>query len=397
MVLKFNRILLTALSATLVFAILIHWQSLWITKWYHWQPTITYLPLTLLVITTLFASQFNRSRLAILSLLWIVLSLTWQYHLPWSAWFNSHQDWLLLSVAASIVLVSFLQDRALLSLHSVYRLLMMAIIGFSLLLWLERGPSLLAQYLHAYVAKQSVHYVLMLVPLVFMSIILLARCFWQPTSIVLTIAVSFVVWCVQQLHWIALPWSLVWLMFAGYYGLVVMFDSYILAYRDELTSLPTRRALNNLALSLVRKYSVAMLDIDHFKKFNDTYGHDIGDQVLKLVAMQLKKIKGGGKVFRFGGEEFTVVFPGKDIQQALPELEKLRQSIADYGMVIRQPQRYSKKDRGKKLKTFEKTVSVTISIGVAMKQKGQSFSQTLKLADQALYRAKGKGRNNVSE
>ena len=172
-------------------------------------------------------------------------------------------------------------------------------------------------------------------------------------------------------------------------------DSYVVAYRDELTGLPTRRALQNLALSLGRKYTVAMLDVDHFKKFNDTYGHDIGDQVLKLVASQLKKVKAGGKIFRYGGEEFTVVFQGKDEERVFAELDNLRQSIADYQMVIRQTPRQDKTSRNKSAKPQSKTVSVTISIGFAERQTRQNFAQTLKQADIALYKAKKSGRNKV--
>lgn len=140
-----------------------------------------------------------------------------------------------------------------------------------------------------------------------------------------------------------------------------------------------------------------MLDIDHFKKFNDTYGHDIGDQVLKLVASKLAQVKGGGKVFRYGGEEFTIIFSGKSPEQALPLLEAVRQAVQDYKVVIRQAQRKTKKSRTGKNTSNVKTVSVTISIGVAARVDKLNFEQTLKQADQALYRAKKSGRNNVSQ
>ena len=84
---------------------------------------------------------------------------------------------------------------------------------------------------------------------------------------------------------------------------------------------------------------MAMIDVDHFKKFNDTHGHDIGAQVLKLVAARLAQVDGGGIAYRDGGEEFSVLFPDRPIEQALPALEKLRASIESYRMNVRSDDR----------------------------------------------------------
>jgi len=213
------------------------------------------------------------------------------------------------------------------------------------------------------------------------------------------IFISLLLWIAEQYQLPKLPLSLTLILVTLYYLFVIIIDAYFLAYRDDLTSLPSRRALNQLALSLGRKYSVAMLDIDHFKKFNDTYGHDIGDQVLKLVAAKIGGVRGGGKAFRYGGEEFTIVFAGKTLEQALPELEAVRLAIQDYKIVIRQPQRKTKQERNNKPNRKNsdfKTVNVTISIGVAIRNNKQNFEQVLKCSDQALYKAKKNGRNNVS-
>lgn len=86
-----------------------------------------------------------------------------------------------------------------------------------------------------------------------------------------------------------------------------------MAYQDELTSLPGRRALKEYLLKLGSEYTIAMFDIDHFKKFNDTHGHDVGDQVLRMVASKLATVSGRGKSFRYGGEEFTLVFSEKSL------------------------------------------------------------------------------------
>ncbi|WP_432666613.1 GGDEF domain-containing protein [Wukongibacter baidiensis] len=169
--------------------------------------------------------------------------------------------------------------------------------------------------------------------------------------------------------------------------------SYFMAYSDELTGIPARRALNESMMKLGGKYVIAMTDIDFFKKFNDTYGHDTGDEVLKMVASGLQKVKSGGKAFRYGGEEFTIVFPGKTQKDVIPHLEELRENISK--------QKYSYKKKRKvngKEKIVSKDLSVTISIGVAEKSdKYKSPEEVLKAADKALYRAKKKGRNCVSK
>lgn len=182
----------------------------------------------------------------------------------------------------------------------------------------------------------------------------------------------------------------------------LMRDYYNMAYRDELTSLPQRRALNESLTALSGQYSMAMLDVDHFKKFNDTHGHDVGDQVLQMVASQIRKVQGGGKAYRYGGEEFTVVFGGKQVDDATYFLEQVRKNIEGYEMVIREQERLeedttAQKDREKgSFRKASKKVSVTISIGVAEKNKGENPDEVLKRADEALYRAKKGGRNRLS-
>ncbi len=180
----------------------------------------------------------------------------------------------------------------------------------------------------------------------------------------------------------------------------VAHEAYQMAFRDELTGLPGRRALNERLQRLGRNYVIAMADVDHFKKFNDTHGHDVGDQVLRVVASQLRKVGGGGKVYRYGGEEFTLVFAGKDIEQCLPHLEAVRQAVERYQVQLRDRQQRPADDklgRQRRAGTGASQVSVTVSIGVA--QPGlehRSVEAVLKAADKALYGAKSAGRNCVS-
>jgi diguanylate cyclase (GGDEF)-like protein len=185
---------------------------------------------------------------------------------------------------------------------------------------------------------------------------------------------------------------------AGVIAIVVSLvqESHRMAYLDELTRLPGRRALNEEMLKLGSRYAVAMLDVDHFKKFNDNYGHDVGDQVLRLVATRIRD--GEGRAFRYGGEEFTVLFPGSSAQEALPRLEGLRTAVENARLTLRgrdRPKKRPKRPKARSRTTHE--VSVTISIGVADRtEERRTPAEVLGAADQALYRAKGKGRNQVA-
>jgi diguanylate cyclase (GGDEF)-like protein len=179
----------------------------------------------------------------------------------------------------------------------------------------------------------------------------------------------------------------------------VLQDSYDMAFRDELTGLLARRALNERLMGLGRQYVIAMVDVDHFKRFNDTYGHDVGDQVLKMVAGKLQGVGGGGKSFRYGGEEFTIVFSRREVAEAVPHLEELRKAIASYQLRLRSTDRPKKSQEGKRQRGTKgegETVSVTVSIGVAASTGGRKPDEVLKEADQALYRAKRNGRNRLS-
>ncbi|MGH9533086.1 MAG: GGDEF domain-containing protein, partial [Terriglobales bacterium] len=115
--------------------------------------------------------------------------------------------------------------------------------------------------------------------------------------------------------------------------------SYRMAYQDELTGLPGRRAFRESLGCLQDAYALAMVDVDHFKKFNDVYGHETGDHVLRMVASRLARVSGGGQAFRCGGEEFAVLFPGKRCADAAAHLEHLRQSVEGQTFVVRSVER----------------------------------------------------------
>lgn len=181
--------------------------------------------------------------------------------------------------------------------------------------------------------------------------------------------------------------------------LAVVQESHRLAFRDELTGLPGRRAFEEHLSGLGPQYVIAVADVDHFKKFNDTHGHDVGDQVLRLVAARLGEVAGGGRAFRYGGEEFCVVFPELELDEARPHLEALRASVEHYAMAVRGADRPKDEEVGSKQRSAghaDKTLSVTVSIGAAQPgAKARTPHQVVKSADQALYRAKQAGRNRV--
>lgn len=181
-------------------------------------------------------------------------------------------------------------------------------------------------------------------------------------------------------------------------------ESYQLAYLDDLTGLPARRALNARLKTLGKRYAIAMIDIDHFKKFNDTYGHDTGDDVLKMVAKHIAAVGGGGTAYRYGGEEFCIVFPGADdAEVCTPFLDSVRLAVEKYQMIVRDQQsrqvslQEAQQRRGRRASNRgEKKVSVTISIGVAgPDEETESPEDVLKAADEALFKAKKKGRNRL--
>lgn len=171
--------------------------------------------------------------------------------------------------------------------------------------------------------------------------------------------------------------------------LAVLETSHIMAYRDELTDLPGRRALNESLLKLGSSYAVGMVDVDHFKRFNDEYGHDAGDQVLRKVASKLASVGGNGKPYRYGGEEFAVIFTGKSVEEAYVHLDRVRKDIEEAGFGIRGRDR-----RKRRRKKGGAQTEVTVSIGIAGNARGKvEAKEVVQAADKALYRAKQCGRN----
>ena len=184
-------------------------------------------------------------------------------------------------------------------------------------------------------------------------------------------------------------------------------NSYSLAYRDELTGLGSRRAFNDALLRLRPPYAVAAVDIDHFKSINDTYGHDTGDQVLRLVASRIAAVSGGGQPYRVGGEEFTILFPARTAKAIFDHLELLRMNIESCSFRLRggEDRRKTPRETDRRAPAARKAkgvsrplsgaLSMTVSIGIAESRAGMSVDQVIAEADKALYSAKQGGRNRI--
>ncbi|WP_333870923.1 GGDEF domain-containing protein [Desulforamulus putei] len=150
---------------------------------------------------------------------------------------------------------------------------------------------------------------------------------------------------------------------------------------DGLTGVANRKHLDSRLAEMIKSnsvFSVIMLDIDHFKKVNDTYGHQAGDEVLKHFAKTIAKtVRPGDLVARYGGEEFSVVCPS-DARNAVKIAERIREAV-----------------EATPVQTCAGTIKITASLGVAQRKPDDTADSVIKRADGFLYQAKQEGRNRV--
>ena len=368
-------------------------------------PVLELLPFMLMLISFVMGIRFNRS-LVIFST--ILFSLVYAY-LFWLPVIGGNNNALILNtivifLALNIAVISFYSERGITTLTGLSRL---AFIAFQLILlvWLIKTKN--PEWVHIinmalfpelevkllFFSQTALLSILISLFIVSLSYLYRANPFRSAIITAMILVLYAITFPAKDLVTIAILFSFVLLLPL----LTLVSESYRMAYLDELTNLPGRRALNETFNKLGSKYSIAMVDVDHFKKFNDTYGHDAGDDVLRLLCNKLKAVTGGGKSFRYGGEEFTVVFSGMAASEVKVHLELLRANVADNRFMLRKQERRVK-DKKKKTKKNNREVEVTISIGYAERnEKAKTPDQVLKLADKALYRAKGNGRNCVSK
>jgi diguanylate cyclase len=162
-----------------------------------------------------------------------------------------------------------------------------------------------------------------------------------------------------------------------------------LARTDALTGLPNRyafedffRSAQTAAVENRRPLSVLLIDVDHFKRFNDDFGHGVGDQVLRLIAKVLQEqVRDQDLPARYGGEELIAVFPNSDLKACTAVGESIRRLISE--------RKITRRSNGEVLP------GITVSVGVAQLKPGESMTDVIERCDKALYKAKGSGRNRV--
>ena len=361
-------------------------------------PILVYLPFAIAVVVLLIAYQFNLFRLFTLTCIMAAWYLLTDFQAPDSQYLSPTQQQIMLWLIPLIIAgLGWLPERGIISL-------------FGIIGWLVIGLVVTGAF---YFAQTELYTTIMQtqwtwyksVSLLIFSILIFTSAhqvfkLWRRDAVidgVMLIIIVAIGWyylfpspnelgkdILHNLIQILIIWGLIK-------------HSHDMAYRDELTGLPGRRALNEWLKAPGRKYVIAMLDIDHFKKFNDRHGHDVGDDVLKVVASRLNRITGGGRAYRYGGEEFTIVFTGKEIHECTPHLEAVREDIAHYKISLRETKQRPKsasKGRKQRGRGYQgKKISVTISIGVAAKTADRNAEEVIKAADKVLYKAKKAGRN----
>ncbi len=361
------------------------------------QPYLPALPWLVSGVGLSLAWRFNRGRPA-LALLLLAAALSAPSLLL--SRIPGERDMLALLLPASLTLLLWLPERGLNSLSGLVRLIGLSLFWVAILsaayLYPDKVRQILAWQPAFWPVKTTPLPLILFVSWLLLTLLTVFGLYRTSGPIEWALAFSalagttglYWTWHLDTTTWFSL------LALAPTVALVEM--SHGLAFHDELTGLPGRRALNEALDRIAGRYTLAMVDIDHFKQFNDRYGHDVGDQVLKMVAARLAGVGVGGRAFRYGGEEFTLLFPGRTPAIVEQECERLRLGIEQADFVLRRRYRRPRtKPARPKPAREQRRLSVTVSMGVADKQKGESPEQVIKRADQALYRAKKTGRNRV--
>ena len=366
---------------------------------------ITYLPYLLAMLGMLLSWGFKNAR-DFYSLLTMMLGYAGLQYLLWHPAVDGNTTLLISGIyfllPLNLVIHNLLSDRGILSSHGLWRLVI-TFLQVTIFFWFVRQPDYHLEHFFNYSPLDWPLY--RFTPINFLGLVtllsgllLIGLQTYLHQSVLHAGRWAMLLSIFFALQHLQTPWlsSLFFAIAILACLLAIILNSYNLAYLDELTHLPTRRALKQHMMNLGRRYTLAVVDIDFFKKINDNYGHDVGDQVLRMVAGQLRKVHGGGKAYRFGGEEFVIVFQSKDAGEAMLMLESLRERIASEPFIQRSRLRPKNKPKKPRARAKVQRINVTVSIGVAEKSAHHDTAQdVLKTADKKLYKAKKTGRNKV--
>ena len=370
------------------------------------KTLLPYLPFIVFIIGMGLSWIFHHSREFNLFLLFTIIFISLNKYI-WNPELkvDSQLAYLLLvSLIPINYLINFLlKERGILNQFGIRRFVILAIQLYCIAWVLEHPYPPLKEYLTFSPLKLSIFKLTsisqpLLAFILATSLVLLIRLL-QTSSILVSGILSSLIAVTSALHFYQQPpVSTLFIILAGLLIISsIIINAYSLAYLDELTCLPSRRAMVQNISTLGKRYSIAMVDVDHFKKFNDKHGHDIGDQVLKKLASQLRQVR-GGKAFRYGGEEFTIIFPNKTISEARIFCNELCKNVENSPFMLRNKKRpKTKKDNVKKKQRDAIPLTITISIGLAERTAELvTADDVIKQADNALYKAKKNGRNQVA-
>lgn len=314
------------------------------------------------------------------------------------------QQWLLLFFAVNFLLLQMLHTSGLFTISSIFFIACLLIEGGVSYWWLTNNtlPNLNAYF--AIPVSASFDPKAALTPITTLMLLIalliqLGKFVFKNSSINASLLGALIV-CGWSFFSLDIPYTLALGIFAlsVMLSIAIIQDSHDMAFLDTLTKLPARRFMEQEIKQLGKRYVIAMLDIDYFKKLNDTYGHDVGDQVLKMVANKIRRVSGGGRPARYGGEEFAIIFPGKTLPDCIPHLESLRLHIERTPFVLRDKDRPKNLPEGFKKRSDkpQNKINVTVSIGAAERTRiNRETDAVMKAADEALYKAKQQGRNAV--
>lgn len=195
------------------------------------------------------------------------------------------------------------------------------------------------------------------------------------------------------------PVSSIYFSTAGLIFVISVIENiYVEGFQDEVTDLPTGKSMHGILSQLDRGYTLALIEVDNFERLKENHGRRLSKQVLRSIGSKLTSVTGKGKPFRYRGEVFAIVFPGMFLQDMLPKIEELRQTIKKLGPILHSQKSPGKKPRKlKRIEILANKIPVTVSIGVAERSDADmSPQQAIQKAEKALGTAKREGHDQMS-